>query len=94
MVVPAPNMVSMTASTVDWDPGSHFMASGYTAVDMADSPTAVIDRMVRDIPRNTEPELMLGRNPKMMLVNPDTIAPNTNNLQKTIKFPEPMNVVY
>ena len=48
---------------------------------MADSPTAVMDLMVRDMARNTEPDLMRGRNPKRMFVSPETIAPNTNNLK-------------
>ena len=48
---------------------------------MADSPTAVMDLTVSDIARNMEPDLMRGRNPKMMFVDPETIAPNTNNLK-------------
>ena len=48
---------------------------------MADSPTAVMDLTVRDIARKTEPDLMRGRNPKIMLVSPETMAPNTNNLR-------------
>ena len=48
---------------------------------MADSPTAVMDLMVRDMVRNREPDLMRGRNPNMMLVIPETIAPKTNNLK-------------
>ena len=51
---------------------------------MADSPTAVMDLIVRDMARNTEPDLMRGRNPKMMLVSPETIAPNTNNLKHEV----------
>ena len=50
-------------------------------MDMADSPTAVMDLTVRDIARKTEPDLMRGRNPNMMLFSPETMAPNTNNLK-------------
>ena len=82
MVVPAPNMVSMIASTVDWDLESHLMASGYTEVDMADSPTAVMDLITRDSVRKTEPDLILGRNPNMMFVRPEMMQPTMNSLEK------------
>ena len=81
MVVPAPNIVSMMARTVDWDLVSHLMARGYTAVDMADSPTAVMDLMIRDSAKNNEPDLIIGKNPNMMLVIPEMMQPAMNNLQ-------------
>ena len=80
IVVPAPNMVSMAARAVDWLLWSHRMARGYTAVLMADSPSAVRDLTSRERPRNTRPDSMFGRKPNMMLVRPEVTQPNMNNL--------------
>ena len=64
------------------------MASGYTEVDMADSPTAVMDLITRDSVRKTEPDLILGRNPNMMFVRPEMMQPTMNSLEKEkfVKF--------
>ena len=83
-VVPAPNMVSMTAMAVAGLLLSHLMASGYTALLMADSPIAVRDLIRRERPRKTGPDSILGRNPNMMLVRPAMTQPTVNNLRRKV----------
>ena len=41
--------------------------------------------MRRERPRNTRPDLMLGRKPNMMLVRPAVTQPKVNSLRRNVK---------